>query len=134
MAFERRGFRKKFFGFRSFPRPVNVGEEYDVEINEIGSKGDGIARVKNFVVFIPNVKRGEKMRIKIKEVRSRFAIGEKIEAKEAEVKEEKAVEQVAEEPAEEKIEKPVEETPTEAEEVKEEVTIEETSKEEVKEE
>lgn len=103
MRFERRGFRGGGFrsgGFRSggfreddTPKPVNVGEEYDVEINEVGSKGDGIARVKNFVVFVNNGKKGEKTKIKIKEVRNRFAIGEKV----GEASEEVAVETAGEE-------------------------------------
>ncbi len=67
--FERRGFggRGGFGGGRRFdddrsdePKPVNVGEEYDVEISEVGSRGDGIARVKNFVVFVNGGKQGEK--------------------------------------------------------------------------
>ena len=66
-------------GGYDMPKPVKVGEEYDVEISEVGSKGDGIARVKNFVVFVNGVKQGEKCKIKIKEVRNRFAIGEKTE-------------------------------------------------------
>ncbi len=87
MRFERRG---NFGGGRGFgggrrfggpredlPKPVKVGEEYDVEINEVGSKGDGIARIKNFVVFVNGVKQGEKTKIKITDVRDRFAIGEK---------------------------------------------------------
>jgi len=91
MRFERRG--GSFGGGRRFgdggrgggggfrdrdePKPVKVGEEYDVDINEVGSKGDGIARVKNFVVFVNGVKQGEKVRIKITDVRNRFAIGER---------------------------------------------------------
>ena len=59
------------------PKPVKVGEEYDVEISEVGSKGDGIARVKNFVVFVNGTKQGEKAHIKITSVSNRFAIGEK---------------------------------------------------------
>jgi predicted RNA-binding protein with TRAM domain len=89
MPFRRGGFRK--FGPRlDIPKPVKVGEEYDVEINEVGSKGDGIARIKNFVVFITGAKQGEKTRIKIKEVRNRFAVGEKVsgEEKVAEAEEE----------------------------------------------
>jgi len=73
MPFERRSSGKKF---RNAPRPVKVGEEYDVEITEIGSKGDGIARIRNFVVFVPGSKKGEKRHIRIREVRSKFAIGE----------------------------------------------------------
>jgi len=72
-------FEKKGFGFgRNIPKPVKVGEEYDVEINEVGSKGDGIARIKNFVVFVSGAKKGEKMRIRITSVRNRFALGEKM--------------------------------------------------------
>lgn len=76
-------------GYRGFggdePKPVKVGEEYDVEIKEVGSRGDGIARIKNFVVFVPNTKEGEKCRIKITEVRNRFAVGEKVGEAKAEV-------------------------------------------------
>ncbi len=58
--------------------PVKVGETYDVEITETGSKGDGIARIKGFVVFVPDSKKGDKIKIKIKSVARKFAIGEKV--------------------------------------------------------
>lgn len=61
------------------PKPIKAGEEYDVEIKEVGSKGDGIARVSNFVVFVNGAKMGEKLHIKITDVKDRFAIGEKTE-------------------------------------------------------
>jgi predicted RNA-binding protein with TRAM domain len=60
------------------PKPVKVGEEYDVEITEVGSKGDGICRIKNFVVFINGAKQGEKVKVKITGVMSRFATAEKV--------------------------------------------------------
>ncbi len=72
-----RGFGRDRGGFRDEPKPVKVGEEYDVEITETGSRGDGIARVNNFVVFVNGAKQGEKTKIKITDVRDRFAIGEK---------------------------------------------------------
>jgi len=110
MAF-RRGFRR--FGPRmDIPKPVKVGEEYDVEINEVGSRGDGIARVKNFVVFVNGAKQGEKLKIKITDVRDRFAIGEKVGAAEAvEEAGEEAAEEVSEEAEEEEAAetKPLEE-------------------------
>jgi len=114
------------FGSRRFggprddlPKPVNVGEEYDVEISEVGSKGDGIARVKNFVVFVNGAKEGEKTHIKIKEVRDRFAIGEKTEAGAAETEKavtEKAVEAEAKEETEAEEAEETEEEATETEE------------------
>jgi len=89
------GFGDRSGGFRNerrddFPKPVNEGEEYDVEINEVGTKGDGIARVKNFVIFVANTKEGEKCRVKITMVRPKFAVAEKVSEKSAELKEPKA--------------------------------------------
>ncbi|MEM0481002.1 MAG: TRAM domain-containing protein [Candidatus Aenigmatarchaeota archaeon] len=63
---------------RKIPKPVKIGEEYDVEITEVGSKGDGVARINNFVVFVKNAKKGEKVRIKIVSLKNRFAIAEKV--------------------------------------------------------
>lgn len=96
MRFERRsegrgfggGGRRFGGGGRRFessdaPKPVKVGEEYDVEISEVGSRGDGIARVNNFVVFVNGAKQGEKSRIKITEVRDRFAIADRAGAEAA---------------------------------------------------
>lgn len=80
----RGGFGRGSFGSRrpgpSFdtPKPVKIGEEYDVKITDVGAKGDGICKVENFIVFVPNAKKGESCKIKIKEVASRFAIAEKV--------------------------------------------------------
>jgi len=96
--FSRPRFRDRGFG-GGFEKPVKVGETYDVEINETGSKGDGIARVKNFVVFVANAKKGEKCKIKITQVARRFAIGEKVGK--GEVPEEpEEIEETPEEPEE----------------------------------
>ena len=55
------------------PKPVEVGKEYEVEVTEISRKGDGIARVQGFVVFVGNATVGNKIRIKVTEVADRFA-------------------------------------------------------------
>ncbi len=115
MAYDRRGGRGSRGGFGrprfggggrggfDVPKPIKVGEEYDVTIDEVGSKGDGIARIKNFVVFVAGAKKGEKIKIKITEVMSRFAIAEKVGAasEAAEAPEAEATEAAAEAPAEE---------------------------------
>jgi len=78
---QKKGFRKRFgdrgnkFGEA---KPVKIGEEHDVTITDVGAKGDGIAKINNFIIFVPGAKKGETMKIKIKEVSGRFAIGEKI--------------------------------------------------------
>ena len=40
------------------PKPVETGKEYDVQITEVSRKGDGIARIQGFVIFVKN--NGEK--------------------------------------------------------------------------
>ncbi len=62
------------------PKPVKVGEEYDVTITDVGAKGDGITKVENFIVFVSGAKKGEKCKIVIKEVANKFAIAEKVGA------------------------------------------------------
>ncbi|HLC51480.1 MAG TPA: TRAM domain-containing protein [archaeon] len=74
-----RGFGGRPSGGPRFERrdqPVKVGEEYDVDITDVSARGDGIARVKNFVVFVPGTSKGDKVRIRIKELRGTSAIGE----------------------------------------------------------
>lgn len=56
------------------PIPVTVGEEYDVEIENIGSRGDGIARIEGFVIFVKGVKIGDKLRVRIDSISRRFAM------------------------------------------------------------
>ena len=98
----RRSFGERRESFRE--APVKVGEEYDVEISETGSRGDGIARIKNFVVFIPNTKKGDKVRIKITELRGKSAVGEVVGGSEEKVTEEGLAPEVAEEEGEEESE------------------------------
>ena len=78
MLYEGRGGRGgRDFGARRFPpKPVDVGKEYDVEIVETSSRGEGIARIKGLVCFVPNAKPGEHVRIRITRVSRRFAEAE----------------------------------------------------------
>jgi predicted RNA-binding protein with TRAM domain len=58
--------------------PIEEGEEYDVKIEDVGKEGDGITRVKGFVVFVPDTKAGDEVRVKIVSVRKRFGFAEKV--------------------------------------------------------
>ncbi len=60
-------------GFRS---PVSVGEELDVEIESVGEKGDGIAKKQGFVIFVPGVQKGDKVKIKVNKVLKKMAFAE----------------------------------------------------------
>ncbi len=62
-------------GFGVAP-PVKEGEKYDVKIEDVGKEGDGVAKVNNFVVFIPNTKVGDEVTIKVTKVLRTLAFGE----------------------------------------------------------
>src|SRR5437870_13540366 len=58
------------------PKPVEAGKEYDVQITEISRKGDGIARIQGFVIFVKNGKVGQNAKIRVMQVGNRFATAE----------------------------------------------------------
>jgi predicted RNA-binding protein with TRAM domain len=78
-SYERGGFRSDYGGGGGFRAPpVKVGDEIDVQVTEVARKGDGIAKVEGFIVFVPGTTKGDSCRIRIKEVARRFAVGEKV--------------------------------------------------------
>jgi predicted RNA-binding protein with TRAM domain len=64
---------------RSFNKPVEEGKEYELEIKETSRRGDGVARIEGFVVFVPQTKPGDKVKVKINSVGPRFATGEVVQ-------------------------------------------------------
>ncbi|MCP8323633.1 MAG: TRAM domain-containing protein, partial [Candidatus Methylarchaceae archaeon HK02M2] len=50
-----------------------MGKEYDVTITEISRRGDGIAKIEGFIIFVPDAKVGQQTRIKIVHIGNRFA-------------------------------------------------------------
>ena len=69
----RRGHGK---GFKRYP--IELGEELEVDIKELSSKGDGMARVQGLVIHVPNTKPGDHVKIKIIQIRDKAANAEKI--------------------------------------------------------
>jgi predicted RNA-binding protein with TRAM domain len=65
--------------YRSRIAPVEVDKEYEAEIEDISRKGDGIARIQGFVIFVPNTKKGEHVKFEVTRVGNRFAIGELVQ-------------------------------------------------------
>lgn len=58
--------------------PVAEGETHEVSIDAAGAKGDGIAHVEGFVVFVSGARVGEKCRVKITKVARTYAMATKI--------------------------------------------------------
>ncbi len=95
MRYERRGRgERRGFGRGFPPKPVEIGKEYDVEIQETSRRGEGITRIKGLVTFVPNTKPGDNVRIKITRISRRFAEAEVVgEAEAVEEAEEATVEE-----------------------------------------
>jgi predicted RNA-binding protein with TRAM domain len=58
------------------PKPVEIGKEYNLQVTERSDRGDGIARIQRFVVFVKNGKVGDNVKVKITSIGNRFANGE----------------------------------------------------------
>ena len=58
--------------------PVREGDEVDVYVEAVGEKGDGICKVKGFVIFVPGVKEGENIKVRITKVLRKVGFGEKV--------------------------------------------------------
>lgn len=59
--------------------PVQKNEEYIVTIIDYGCEGEGIAKIKNFTVFIPGAMKEEKVKIVIVKVNTSHAFGKVLE-------------------------------------------------------
>jgi len=74
------GSKSRFRSSRPFfpMAPVKENQEIEVVIDDIGSRGDGIARIQSYMIFVPRSKIGERVRVRILSVREKFAVAEKI--------------------------------------------------------
>ena len=59
--------------------PIKKNQEYIVDIIDSGFEGEGIAKIDNFTIFIPNAIKGEKIKILIVKVLSSHAFGKVLE-------------------------------------------------------
>ncbi len=101
-------------GSRDFA-PVNVGDEIDVKIEAVGEKGDGLAKKEGFVLFVPNTKEGQEVKIRVTKVLRKVGFAEVVGESEGAPQQEPATESpeaspeptqepAAEEPEEQKVE------------------------------
>ncbi|HJT49870.1 MAG TPA: TRAM domain-containing protein [Nitrososphaeraceae archaeon] len=77
--------RNRYYGgSKSFNRwstdatQLEVGKEYQVDITQIGDRGDGIARIQGSLIFVKGGSIGGRVKIMITETRSRYAIARTI--------------------------------------------------------
>ena len=55
--------------------PVRKEETYELQIDRLGTSGEGVGRYENFTVFVPNALPGETVSVVIEEVKNTYARG-----------------------------------------------------------
>ncbi|MCP8310503.1 MAG: TRAM domain-containing protein [Candidatus Methylarchaceae archaeon HK01M] len=55
---------------------MKIGDELDVKISEISRRGDGLTRMEGCIIFVPNTKQGDNLRVKITQIRPSHAVGQ----------------------------------------------------------
>jgi len=62
------------------PKPVELNQEYEVDVVDMSRRGDaGVAKIMGFVIFIPDTRPGQHVKIRITKVGRNYAIGQVIE-------------------------------------------------------
>ena len=105
------GFRGSGGGGGMSTPPVKVGEELDVTIEAVGEKGDGLVKKNGFVLFVPGVKEGQQVKIRVTKVLRKVGFAEVIGQGAPAAEGAPSEEAPAEAPAEEA---PAEEAPAES--------------------
>jgi len=57
---------------------LEEGNTYQINIEAVGSKGDGIAKFDKFTIFVPGAAKGQTLTIKIKKISGYLAFAEKV--------------------------------------------------------
>lgn len=63
------------------PTPVETGDSYHIEIQELGTEGDGIGYVEDFVVIVPGATLGESVTVEVERVEDTFAVATELETR-----------------------------------------------------
>jgi len=60
--------------------PVEEGDTQEVEIEDLGEQGDGIARIgPGYVVFVPSTDIGDRVKVRITDARDNFAFADVVD-------------------------------------------------------
>ena len=56
-------------------KEIEVGQVYEFMIEDVGRKGDGIARKGNFIIYVPGTAKGSQVKVKIEKISGTVAFG-----------------------------------------------------------
>jgi predicted RNA-binding protein with TRAM domain len=58
------------------PCPVELGQELEVNIIDICPSGDGITKIRGYIITVPKAKPRDRVKIKVTQVGEKSAVGE----------------------------------------------------------
>ena len=59
-------------------KEIEAGKTYDLMIEDIGKKGDGIARKGKYIIYVPGSAKGTQVKVKIDKVSGSMAFGTRV--------------------------------------------------------
>ena len=59
--------------------PVREGDTIEVDIEDVGREGDGIAKVDGYTLFVPSAEEGETLEVRVDDVKPRFGFAERVD-------------------------------------------------------
>jgi predicted RNA-binding protein with TRAM domain len=72
-SYGNRGFTQRGFSRRA---PVEEGKEYEADITGLSRRGDGIAKIEGFIIFVSGAKTGDHVKFRVTRVARRSATAE----------------------------------------------------------
>lgn len=54
---------------------IEVGKTYELMIQDVGRKGDGMAKKGDFIIYVPGTAKGSKVKVLIENVSGTIAFG-----------------------------------------------------------
>ncbi|WP_158058681.1 23S rRNA (uridine(2552)-2'-O)-methyltransferase [Halorussus halophilus] len=59
--------------------PLREGDTVEVEIEDIGSEGDGVAKVDGYTLFVSGVEQGDTVEVKVTDVKPNYGFAERLD-------------------------------------------------------
>jgi 23S rRNA (uridine2552-2'-O)-methyltransferase len=66
-------------GRKRLTAPVRPGDTLEVTIEGVGSEGDGVAKVEEYTLFVPNTEEGETVEIRVDDVKPKFGFAQRLD-------------------------------------------------------
>jgi len=79
-------YKSDIYSYSIYPRmrshsntPINTGEVYTVKIVDVNEKGQGVTKIRGFLVYVFDATVGDKVKVRITKVYRNFALAEVVE-------------------------------------------------------